>query len=91
MNTRFKLKVIAAVAAAAVITLPGLARADAIAQSILDISSFKFMIGNNAAGGGTSLVGSSITINPRSTQSTLSPSSMVSSTTAPPFLYLLVD
>lgn len=62
MNTRFKLKVIAAVAAAAVITLPGLARADAIAQSILDISSFKFMIGNDAAGGGTSLVGSGISI-----------------------------
>ena len=62
MNTRFKLKVIAAVAAAAVITLPSLARADAIAQSILDISSFKFMIGNDAKGGGTSLVGSGISI-----------------------------
>jgi len=55
VKNRFKLKVIAAVAAAAVITLPGLARADAIAQSILDISSFSFKIGDGALGGGTSL------------------------------------
>ena len=59
MQTRFNLKVIAAVAAAAAITLPGLARADAIAQSILDISNFSFKAGDGASGGGASLVGNS--------------------------------
>ena len=62
MNAISKLsKVGAAVALVMAIAAPGVAKADAVAQAILDISSFKFRVGNGMAGEGTA-IGAGITI-----------------------------
>lgn len=57
MNAMSRLsKIGAAVAVVAAMAAPGVARADAVAQSILDVTSFTFRIGNGAAGVSPTLV-----------------------------------
>ena len=58
MKFNLKLKAVGAVVAALVAgALPTAANADAIAQSILNITNFTFRVGNNAAGIGGALPG----------------------------------